>query len=164
MLHAPIQSIERNATLAPLPFADADAPCTDALSPGTYLRMRREAAGLSLDKVVSGLRPLATIGQRSLLVQHLAELENDEAHVTRPITTALAAIIPLDVNVYDTLVAIRFGVDLVAPQLCKSCACSIHDACVTNGMPCAWSGCDTAICTACEPSMPIGAEARGNAK
>ncbi len=146
MMHS---AIEAAPPLHPLPFADADAPCTAAMSPGTYLRKRREAAGLSFDDVAFKLRPSATTGQRSLLVQHMGELESDEAHVTRPITTGLSRIFSLDPEIYDRLVAIRFGVDVPEPQLCRACACSYHDACVTDGMPCGWVDGDLTLCTAC---------------
>ena len=90
----------------------------------------------------------------------LAALEADQRHVDRTITTCLARIVPIDVEIYDALVALQFGIDVPIPQICRECGCSWHRPCVDrveSGLPgcfaeygCSWSASDPNLCTACE--------------
>ncbi|KPF76749.1 hypothetical protein IP68_02315 [Blastomonas sp. AAP25] len=148
------------------------------MSPGTYLRKRREAAGVSLDLAAVALVPWAQAKKvfepaavRSVInndlvaqVVHvsawIAELERDMRVVDGAVTARLACIIPLDVEIYDRLVAHKHGVAVPLPQICRECGCSWHHPCVQrveSGIPgcfaeygCAWAGADPNLCTACE--------------
>ncbi|MFN3819918.1 hypothetical protein [Blastomonas sp.] len=172
-----------------------DAPPIQAplMSPGTYLRKRREAAGISLDLAAvafvpwgrpgditariggeqmtgadfdPAVRAAGIVGDLDLISMvrtisaKLTELEADQRHVDRTITTCLARIVPLDVEIYDALVALHLGVSVPLPQICRECGCSWHRPCVErveSGITgcfaeygCAWSASDPNLCTACE--------------
>lgn len=158
------------------------------MSPGTYLRKRREAAGVSLDLAAVAFVPwpdppndasfiaLASAAAKSVAVRVLsgvnllelvrtaagliAELEADQRVVDRSITRCLANIVPLDVEIYDALVALHLGVHVPLPQICRHCGCSWHRPCidrVESGIPgcfaehsCSWSETDPDLCTVCE--------------
>jgi hypothetical protein len=153
------------------------------MSPGTYLRKRREAAGISIElaalafvpwpghlhygrSLTDDLEGVRAWPRASLLnlVQHvatrLAEMEADERHEDGAITACIARFVPLDVEIYDRLVAVRHGVDVPLPQICRECGCSWHRPCVDrveSGIPgcfaeygCSWSASDPNLCTACE--------------
>lgn len=165
-------------------------PVTLPMSPGTYLRKRREAAAISLDLAAVAFVPWSTPGDIAVriggeqltgsnfdpavrlaadnnlilmvraIARRIAELEADQRHVDRTITGCLARIVPLDVEIYDALVALYLGVQVPLPQICRECACSWHRPCVErveSGIPgcfaehgCAWSASDPNLCTACE--------------
>jgi len=183
--------------------------CVDApMSPGTYLRKRREAAGLSLDLAALAFVPWNTLGTNPgnnpgqglgvmaeppggkdlagigpgaavratraasvaaqvdlvalvrTIAAKIAELEADQRHVDRSITLCLARIVPLDVDIYDALVARHLGIAFPLPQVCRQCACSWHHPCsesVESGIAgCfavhggVWSETDPGLCTRCE--------------
>ncbi|MBH9536907.1 helix-turn-helix domain-containing protein [Novosphingopyxis sp. YJ-S2-01] len=86
---------------------DAVDPVTATMSPGTYLRKRREASGLSMQDVAQALRPKWKIAAINMMVSHLAELENDEGHVLGVVVRNIAAAFPMDANVYNALVELR---------------------------------------------------------
>lgn len=173
--------------------AAAPAPPIAALmSPGTYLRKRREAAGISLNLAALAFvpwpDPALPAGQRLLIADlgqvlalengitvrghaqllalvracsnHIAQIEDDTRIVDRTITTMLARLIPLDIQIYDALVGLLLGVDVPVPQICRECGCSWNNPCierVESGIPgcfaqhsCAWSATDPNLCTACE--------------
>lgn len=166
------------------------SPAAVPMSPGTYLRKRREAAGISLDLAAVAFVPwsapgeiAARIGREQItgrsfdpavciaadndligmvrtIARRIAELEADQRHVDRTITSCLARIVPIDVEIYDALVALYLGVSVPLPQICRECACSWHRPCIdpvgTSFSPdfaehtCAWSASDPNLCTACE--------------
>lgn len=160
------------------------------MSPGTYLRKRREAAGISLDLAAVAFVPWSTPGEIAAriggeqltaksfdpavrlaadndlilmvrtIARRIAELEADQRHVDRTITSCLARIVPIDVEIYDALVALYLGVQVPLPQICRECACSWHRPCidrVESGIlgcfaehACCWSATDSELCTVCE--------------
>jgi hypothetical protein len=113
------------------------------VTPGTYLRKRREAAGLSLDAVVAALvaLPLArTVSpeDRARLAERIAEAEADRDNLIVPQVALLRQVVPLDGEVYNRLLVRHWAgpaAFLTAPQLCRTCGCSWHDP---------------NLCTACE--------------
>lgn len=159
-------------------------PAAAPMSPGTYLRKRREAAGISLDLAALAFVPfpLPTMGRQErpeirlatdnvisnlglieivrTISGTLATLEADERQVGREVTECLAIVLPIDVEIYDRLVALSHGLDVALPQMCHECGCSLNAPCnsrVESGIPgcfaehyCAWSGTDPNLCTACE--------------
>ena len=160
------------------------------MSPGTYLRKRREAAGISLDLAAVAFVPWSTPGDIAVriggeqltgnsfdpavrlaadnnlilmvraIARRIAELEADQRQVDRTITGCLARIVPIDVEIYDALVAMFLGVQVPLPQICHECACSWHRPCIDRTQTlfspdfaehaCAWSANDPTLCTACE--------------
>ncbi|APR53343.1 XRE family transcriptional regulator [Sphingomonas koreensis] len=132
----------------------------DLPSPGTYLRMRREAQGLSLDDV-AGLfhtQPPVSLASRADLLRSIeADLTPIDDDVVMPLIVAAEN----GSYRFDPLVLIRL-VDLHAgskvrfalPRLCDKCACSEQDACVTRSPgrfpeACGWIGANR--CSACGP-------------
>jgi hypothetical protein len=115
------------------------------MTPGTYLRKRREAFGRSIDEVA------LTIHGPGSVIDMPSRLEAAEAD-TQPLSGLLLGMVrrsgafPFDPAVYFWLVAIARGDDQrwPAPRICRSCACSEMDAC---DPPCAWVEPD--LCTGC---------------
>lgn len=112
------------------------------ISPGTYLRTRREAAGLSLHEVALALMalpearlastPFAIGYQTARLEQHLAKAEADRDNLTLPHAMLLAKVFGLDPHVYHALLLVHYdqvGTGLPVPRLCRVCACSWNDPC-----------------------------------
>lgn len=146
------------------------------MSPGTYLRKRREAAGISLDLAALAFVPwgrppmdhrqwavrpdddiLATV---RLIAARIDELEQDLWAVDSTFTAVLARIVPLEVEIYDMLVALRHGVDVPRRQICRECGWSwaipafyrvesVIAGCFAQ-YPVYWSETDPDLCTACE--------------
>ena len=127
------------------------------ITPGAYLKRRRQAQHLRLSDVA------ARIGTRPHVPEHdrIAWLEKIEADIVpASIHTidALSAAYRFDRSVLATLDAIARGVrdPEHAPRLCRVCACSWRDACITavdghHAEGCAWvQGED--LCTGCVPA------------
>ena len=122
------------------------------LSPGTYLRKRREAMGLGIRQAAANLaaspwalkRPTAEDERDLFTVDHARLLRN---------------VVSLDIEVYAQLLAVHAdpdNPDLPRPQVCRGCACSWMDACLTDRGPCAWAEPD--LCTGCLRKMDLTAE------
>lgn len=128
------------------------------MSPGAYLRKRREAAGISLEQAAVCLVTLPiSIGYSRVrvaaLAARLAQLEADADVLSPAQAMLLRRAWPFDDDIYEQLVALHYageGQGLPEPRLCRQCGCSWNDACVTASGPCAWSDDDPALCTACE--------------
>lgn len=133
------------------------------ISPGTYLRKRREAAALSIGAAARNLVMLPSV--RRMATQHdvirlqgqLAGFEADLAYMAPEAARILVQAFTFDPWIYEQLFSLhhagaeaggQFG--LPVPRICRVCACSWHDACLTSlGQPCAWSDHDPELCTAC---------------
>lgn len=134
------------------------APSTGAVTPGTYLRTRREAAGLTLDQVARVTRTDPAVEHRER-VAWLRDIEEDRRALLPadgPLVLLLGCAFPFDRDVLAQLVLIHAGADLRPPQLCRLCACSWYDACEGS---CAWSTSDVSVCTRCEARMAVAAAA-----
>ncbi len=91
------------------------------MSPGTYIRLRREAAGLSLADVAGMLDtdPHVSAQRR---VDWLAAIEADREAVNERIALALIVVLPIDFAALSLLVANAAGArDVVAPRICDHC-------------------------------------------
>lgn len=138
MFHSPITRCQGAAAsaeqlLPPLTAAD-------------YLRLRREAAKLSIPAVAAAL--VSTSADRGEAAAFLRLIETPGARVSRHDTLLrLQAIFPFDPAVYGQLIdepADRH------PQICRGCGCSHWDPCDEDGRgPCAWSS--PTSCTRCVP-------------
>jgi hypothetical protein len=125
--------------------------------PGTYLRKRREAAGLGLQQVAAKLALLpwavrpASIEDILLLEERLILAECGTRDLTPEQALLLRNVFRFDAAVYEQLFLCHHAgraSDLPRPQVCRSCACSWHDACDDGGVGCHWSA-DPTICSAC---------------
>lgn len=121
-----------------------------AMSPGTYLRKRREAAGLSVDDVAAMLAcdPHYPEHERR---DHLKLLEADAQPASALTIASLRSAFQFDGGVLDRLSDLFYFNDgLPEPRLCRECGCSQFDPCIADQSgPCAWAAED--LCTACEP-------------
>lgn len=123
------------------PVVDRAVAITAALpiTPALYLRMRREAAGLSRMEVARRLhaiqikrfhsdrrpRRLFTSVDQALATIEQLEMPGARAKY-RPVIDVIGGIFPLDADVYHQLAdepADRH------PAICRMCGCSAHDAC-----------------------------------
>jgi hypothetical protein len=135
------------------------------MSPGTYLRKRREAAGLSVGDVARRLIALPVAVRRvspdeiGRLTARLGWIEGDRDYLTESQAALLTEVLPMDGEVYLQLTLLHaIGPDRIAwsglpvPQVCRECACSWHDPCqprTSGDRPCSWSA-DPTLCTHCE--------------
>ncbi|MCA1199164.1 XRE family transcriptional regulator [Sphingomonas sp. R647] len=135
-------------------------------SPGTYLRIRREAQRLSIDDVAALVRtePSLPLASRADL---LRSIEADIAPIGDDVIGSLMRAAEeqgsfrFDPEVLVRLIDIAAGDTTRAwPRLCRRCACSEHDACNCGGQGGQWIGChwvEPDLCSACTPSQAAAA-------
>lgn len=114
------------------------------MTPGTYLRKRRAAAGLGVLQAAADLACLAMLpraaNQRAAIANRLNAAEADAL----PLGAGELALIrdfafPLDPEIYQALLALHAdpdNPDLPRPAVCGECACSWYDACAGG---CYWA-------------------------
>lgn len=128
-------------------------PPVETMTVGRYLRLRREAAGHSIDELAFMLG--SSTDHRATMRCQLGLLEDDKlgSGITLAFINVLAASRPFafDDHVANALLARRLDPagDLPLPQVCRSCGCSWHDACETSSGPCSWVNGDPTLCSAC---------------
>ena len=105
-----------------------------AMSPGTYLRKRREAADLSVDDVAAMLptEPRTAALSRA---EWLRRIEADVVPIGNDVAAALRYAFAFDASVLRRLEDLRTSPGLPEPRLCRICACSEYDACLPDGEP-----------------------------
>lgn len=113
------------------------------IAPGTYLRLRREAAGLTIAQVAF----LLTRNSRSQtdLIYELTACEAGTLRVNNlGLAMQLQKAFPFDLGIWETLAEIAAdpGSQLPVPQLCTGCGCSWADHC-------SWRDPAADICTRC---------------
>jgi hypothetical protein len=139
MLHVPFTSCRESASplLPPLTAAD-------------YLRLRREAAKLSVPQVAAAIAPEPRLRGMAAGFIRLIEKPNNRV-IAGGTLLRLQSVFPLDPAVYQQLLdepADRH------PQICRGCGCSHWDPCDTDSLgPCAWSTPD--MCTRCAPEGEV---------
>lgn len=133
---------------APLPRRADLTPMT----PATYVRLRRMAAGLTEQQLADRLAVLYRrerpgfavthpIGAHMLHVVRALEMPNAKARL-RETVDAIAAVMPFDADVYWQL---RDNKPTRHPRVCRGCGCSQHDACQHDH----WGNCSWASPTQC---------------
>lgn len=133
MLHALTSRRSGKFALAPA------LACPKVMTPSLYLRLRREAAGLSRTQVAQRLydikikrvfgdrRPRRLYDSPAQALATVQQLETPGAYAKyRPMIDFLGGIVPLDADVYHQL---RDEPADRHPLVCRSCGCSTHDAC-----------------------------------
>lgn len=137
--------------------AAASSPAPKPMTSGTYLRMRREAAKLTIQHVVLYLVPPTrrhADAERADLRNRLALIEGDAlvACARHELVDRLGPVFSFDQGIYWLLVGIEANPErkVPVPQICRGCACTGHDACSDDGQGCAWVAGDPTLCTACE--------------
>jgi len=116
-------------------------------TPGTYLKMRRCAAGLSVADVAAKIATSPRLAEH-VRVELIEMIEADEAPATFSTIVVLNNVFSFDLDVLATLARISFGADLPAPEICRVCGCSEYDPCHLDGrFACSWHNRD--LCTRC---------------
>jgi hypothetical protein len=124
-------------------------PETFIPKPGQYLRLRRIAAGLTIDDVA--LRTDTTpvpLSARSR-AEWIAAIEAGTAELSPETALALSMVYRFDLAVLDALADLHAGRAAVQPLLCRKCACSWFDPCETECGPCSWVDELASKCSAC---------------
>jgi hypothetical protein len=137
-----------------------------AISPGTYLALRRQAAGLTLEEVASQLATAPHLNERAR-IEWLRRIEADEYPMSSVTLDALREMFRFDATVLLRLDDLRHGARLPEPRLCRECGCSELDACDTSAGRCGFLSCHWVaddLCSACAARSgtapaPIGAAA-----
>ena len=117
------------------------------MTPGQYLRTRREAAGLSIDDVAERIATVPRWAQH-LRRGWLKQIESDEMPASFNTIVVLYQVMKFDLG---ALVALS-AEGVVAPRLCVVCACSEEDPCIGHAGPCSWV--DVDLCSACFTHEP----------
>jgi len=135
------------------------------MRPGAYLARRRAAAGFTTPEELARRMGVSTLAIRRASEFEFAQLgarlrlaETDRQPLAPNQIRLVARFVPFAPDIYEQLVVLdraarhgwRFAHGNIEPQLCRVCACSWHDACVTDAGACAWAEAD--LCTACAPA------------
>ena len=124
------------------------------MTPGTYLRLRREAAGLTMDDVVMLITPDEARWPLALLLTFAIEI--DEVLPSSSELQSLRFAYPFDRYVFRQLVG-RLD---PKPEICGVCACTALDPCASEtGDTCGWATPAHDLCTAC---ATLGASPKEN--
>ena len=120
------------------------------MTPGTYLRLRREAAGLTIEDLALRLRGTVPISAHSR-AELVGLIEQDIAVINADLVDALTDLCRVGQFRFDRhalilLIARHAGAEIAAPEICRGCGCSWHDAC---GFGCSWAGPAHDWCSAC---------------
>lgn len=124
-----------------------------AISPGTYLRLRREASGQSIEDVASLIATTPPMDEHGR-AEWLRLIERDEAPIGAHVAATLQYAFPFSWRVLRDLGEIHAAISARAPRLCRKCACSEFDPC---DPPCGWAGPE--LCTSCPDDAPANAPA-----
>lgn len=124
------------------------------MTPGTYLRKRREAARLSIADVAAKISTIPRMAEH-IRMDWLELIESDQMPATFYTIVALHQIVPFSI---DALVALSVE-GREAPQLCRICGCSDLDPCQVGsaGFTCSWVPNDSTLCTTCVDAAEIDA-------
>lgn len=119
------------------------------LTPGAYLKHRRQAQLLSLRDVAERIRTDPPIPEHDRIAW-LEQIECDIAPISIATIEALRHVYRFDRSVLAALGAIARGErdPQHAPKLCRICACSWRDACTDHAEACAWVAGED-LCTSC---------------
>ena len=116
------------------------------MSPGTYLRKRREAAGLTLADVAAALATEPRWSEIDRLAW-LTAIERDVSPLALLDGSALMRVFPFDQTVLTHLQLGPPGLETPRFMLCQECACSAFDACRGDGPACHWAA--PGLCSRC---------------
>lgn len=129
------------------------------MTPGTYLKLRRVAAGLTIMDVAAMVSTNPRYGEIDK-VAWIDRIERDIAALSPDVIATLSDAFRFSRQVLLKLITLRsYGPDAgEEPRICHLCGCTDLDACRDEQAQrnCAWSGADS--CTACtEKDLPHAA-------
>lgn len=122
------------------------------ITPGAYLKHRRQAALLAPADVAARIATEPRVGLH-LLAEQIELIEVDVQPANFSTIVALNRVFAFDLGVLARLVAIAMGYDYPPPHLCRICSCSEHDPCRLGSagefgrFPCRWIELD--LCSRC---------------
>lgn len=125
--------------------------CNPSLTPGAYLKMRRCAALLSVADVAAKLATAPRLAEHAR-VELIELIEADAAPACFSTLVAFSNVYSFDFDVLAALERIKCGADIPPPQICRICACTTYDPCVTGpghicASTCSWAEYD--LCSSC---------------
>jgi hypothetical protein len=131
------------------------------MTPGRYMRLRREAAGLTIQHIAIVLVPASrrhADDDRAGVRRKMALLETDQLQGAAQIglIDQLRSVFSFSDAVYWLLVgrAADPESEVPIPQICRGCGCTWTDACQDGTHGCAWSPGDPNLCTVCARKAP----------
>ena len=120
------------------------------MTPGAYLRRRREAAGLSIEEVATLMASPSGVSSHAFDAATVGMIERDQLVPPIELLARVASAVRLD---RYTFILLGFG---RAAEICRDCGCSALDACIDehSGEHCAWAdrgpaADGTRLCTTC---------------
>lgn len=133
------------------PVIEVAAPKPHVLTPGAYLKMRRCAALLSVADVAARLATAPRLAEHAR-AELIELIEADAAPAGFSTLVAFSNVYAFDFDVLASLERIKCGADILPPQICRICACTSHDPCVTGPghicvSTCSWAEYD--LCSSC---------------
>lgn len=142
-----------------IPVEERDAKTAGEVTPGRYMRLRREAAGLTIDDVAKLLAdtPSGAAGFKVLIEALERNDPMSGSELTLLDQLADARIFRFDPAIYYMLVGRRADPEsaLPLPGLCRSCGCTWNDACVDDARgPCSWADAEATLCSHCFGHVP----------
>jgi hypothetical protein len=125
------------------------------MTPGTYLALRRKAAGFSLEDVAAGIITDPRWPELSKAA-HLGLIETDVAPASFTTIAALRMVYPFDIDVLCALdVVTMFPEDnFNTPDICARCGCSEADPCLSADGNCGWADASYTLCDHCAAHLP----------
>lgn len=120
------------------------------ITPGTYLRLRRQASGFAIEDVAALVHTSPRLGEVDRAAW-LRRLEDDVAALSPDVIATLHDAFRFSHRVLTALIDLRsYGAGVVSePAICLICGCSQFDACFDGHTSCAWSNAASDHCTAC---------------
>lgn len=130
------------------------------ISPGTYLRLRREAAGVSIETLALATDTVPFRVSARNRAELIGLMEQDLLVIDADMVSGLVELFAFDRQILVQLIAIYAGAHLDPPALCRICACSWSAACFdpVSGRSCSWSADDATVCTSASCQGRLAAE------
>lgn len=141
-----MHAFPRTFTLPKQRFERATSATSAPLKPAAYLRLRREAAGLSIQMLAGMLARNADEVAPALDLVHVMETPGNTIRYSETLER-LRSVLAFDPDVYRQLASEPADRH---PRVCRGCGCSTWDPCdhATHGS-CSWA--TPTACTACLP-------------
>lgn len=128
--------------------------------PGRYLRLRRQAAGLTIEQAAVRIAPRPSRWHDTAKAIEALEagdpgLDGSPSHI---LAHQLLTAFPFNLLVWEILEEHRLDPDseLPVPRICTACGCTWTDPCrIDRGLNCAWRSVAQDLCTACPAPTPV---------
>lgn len=138
-------------------MTETNPPTAPPMTPGVYLRKRREAAKLTIDQVAL---LIGGAGGADDAKAQLAAIEDGTSEIGLRFVGRLCSVFSFDLEVLSVLELHSADPqsEIPVPLICGRCGCTWDDACeLPDGSFCAWSEAGTPqapVCTAHDGTEP----------